>query len=58
MSAAEWGIILTAITGLIATIVKNSRDIALLKRYACFRNPCSDRLSRDALGSKSRPPGP
>lgn len=46
--------ITTAVAGIVTTLVKNSRDIAHLKRYACFRFPCPDRLTTDALQSKSR----
>lgn len=45
---------ITALGGVVATLIKNSRDINRLKRYACFRLPCPERLSEEALQSKSR----
>jgi len=53
MTGSEWAVLITAATGLIATLVKNSRDIELLKKYSCYRNPCPDRIQSDAPQSKT-----
>ena len=44
---------LTTLAAGIAAIIKNTRDISILKKYACFRLPCPRRLSQDELQSKS-----
>lgn len=44
---------IVALAGSVTAIIKNSRDIAMLKKYACLRMPCDDRIPADALQSKN-----
>lgn len=57
MTGTDIAAILTALSGIVAVLVKNSRDIYTLKKLACYRYPCEERLgaeTSDALQSKSR----
>lgn len=56
MSTAEVASIITAAGGVIAVLVRNTWDIYRLKKYACYRYPCPNRITNDeldALQSKS-----
>lgn len=44
----------TALVAALGAAIKNMVDIREIKRIACYRQPCDDRLSADALQSKSR----